>query len=125
MTFYTRTPGYIGVITDYVDPTLTQFLRILIPAYTDLTIKSMYAFIWTYAPNIVIFLDSKCGYGCSDHASWTKAGYRACFPFESAFGEDNPYIHTPSDTWDKLNLEHGVQFIRLALGFVVELASAK
>lgn len=39
----------IGVLTDYVDATLTAFVQKLVPVYT--TLKAV---------------TSKCGYGCSD-----------------------------------------------------------
>jgi bacterial leucyl aminopeptidase len=41
----------IGVITDNVDPDLTDFLRKLIDEYAGLP-----------------WVDTACGYGCSDHA---------------------------------------------------------
>lgn len=40
----------------------------------------------------------QCGYGCSDHASWTKYGYPSVMPFESLLGQDSPVIHSSSDT---------------------------
>ena len=54
--------------------------------------------ITTYLPGITIGYDS-CGYACSDHASWTAQGYYASMPFETAMGQDNPYIHTANDTY--------------------------
>ena len=66
---------------------------------------------------------SSCGYGCSDHASWTKAGVPAAFPCESNFDEHNPYIHSASDTMSLLSLEHMTNFAKLAVAFAIELAS--
>jgi len=57
--------------------------------------------------------------GTSDHASWNSASYRACFPFEQQM---NPNIHTVRDTMDKLNMTNAVDFIRMAVGYVVELS---
>lgn len=105
MTMYTKTPQYIAVMTDYVDQSLTEFLKQLIQTYTT---KSV--------------ILSRCGYGCSDHASWYKAGYRAAFPFETTFDQDNPYIHTSNDIFDHLSVEHGVEFTKLAIAFAVELS---
>jgi len=65
----------------------------------------------------------QCGYGCSDHASWTANGYRSTFPFESQFRYHNPYIHSDQDTLAHASLEHGLEFAKLGLGFVVELAA--
>jgi leucyl aminopeptidase len=96
----------IGIITDFVDSSLTTFLRKLVDTYANVQRR-----------------DSKCGYGCSDHASWTKAGYKSCFPFESDFTNSNKNIHTSQDTIAQLNLDHGVQFVRVGLGYVVELSA--
>jgi leucyl aminopeptidase len=109
MTLYTKsgTTPQVGIITDYVNADLTAFLRKLVTAYS--TLKSV---------------DSQCGYGCSDHASWTKAGFSSCFPFESSFANRNSYIHSTQDDIAKLNIVHGVEFVKLALGFIVELSDA-
>jgi leucyl aminopeptidase len=107
MTFYVK-PGTVpsfGIITDYVSPDLTAFLRKLVAAYSTLK-----------------YVDSKCGYGCSDHASWTKSGYASCFPFESSFSDLNNKIHTNQDLIEFLNVEHGLEFAKVALGFIVELS---
>jgi len=107
MTMYTKTPQYIAVMTDYVDQSLTEFMKQLITTYTT--------------KSVVL---SRCGYGCSDHASWYKAGYRSAFPFETTFDQDNPYIHTSNDIFDHLSVEHGIEFTKLAVAFAVELSHA-
>jgi leucyl aminopeptidase len=105
MTFYTgNNEPKIGIITDYVNSELTEFLRKLIDNYSDIK-----------------WVNDKCGYGCSDHASWTKAGYPSCFPFETTFKTSNPYIHSTKDTISNLDLNHGLQFARIGLGYVIEL----
>lgn len=107
MTFYVK-PGTIptfGIITDYVNADLTNFIRTLVPVYSSLG-----------------FTNSKCGYGCSDHASWTKAGYASCFPFEGAFANSDPKIHTAQDLINILDLDHGLEFAKVALGYLVELS---
>jgi leucyl aminopeptidase len=106
MTFYKSSPARVGIITDHVSAPLTTYLRTLIPAYTNLP-----------------FSDGRCGYGCSDHASWTKAGFDACFPFEAPYGSQNPNIHTGNDVISILSVPHGLQFAQLGLGFLVELSS--
>jgi leucyl aminopeptidase len=102
---YKNNPVY-AVVTDYVSAPLTQFVRELATEYSGLPIK-----------------DTKCGYGCSDHASWTKAGYPSAFPFETEFNQDNPNIHSPSDTLDKISTEHARVFAQVGLAFAVELAN--
>jgi len=104
MTGYGADTDPIGIITDYVDPPLTQFLRLLVSTYTSLTQS-----------------DSKCGYGCSDHASWNRYGYRSSFPFEAIFSKSNPNIHSPQDTINFLNMKRAGEFVKIAVGFVVEL----
>ncbi|PJD94597.1 MAG: aminopeptidase [Legionella sp.] len=94
------------VFTDYTDKGLSQFVAQLIQTY----IKVPVAY-------------SRCGYGCSDHASWTEIGVPAAFPCESNFEQHNPYIHSSSDTMALLNLEHMTHFSQLALAFVIELAA--
>jgi len=108
MTMYPGSTRRIGVITDFVDPTLTAFLRKVCTAYADIP-----------------FVDTRCGYGCSDHASWTRAGYPACFPFEGAFNNANPRIHTVNDLINILSVDHGAEFVKVALGYAVELSLAQ
>lgn len=67
---------------------------------------------------------SNCGYGCSDHVSWTENGYMASFPFEAAMNQDNPNIHTTNDTYAAMGSTavHSVKFAKLALEFAIETA---
>ena len=66
----------------------------------------------------------KCGYGCSDHASWTKNGYAASLPFESLFNEHTPFIHKATDLLLQTGgrAEHAFKFARLGVAYAVELA---
>ena len=94
------------VFTDYTHKGLSNYLAKLIDTYVHVPVDY-----------------SHCGYGCSDHASWTAEGIPAAFPCESNFEEHNPYIHSSSDTMDLLSLEHMTNFSKLALAFAIELAS--
>jgi len=94
-----------GVVTDYVSVELSAFLRLLLDAYSDFP-----------------HTNTKCGYACSDHASWTKYGYRAAFPFEATFAKSDPNIHSPRDTISTLNVYRGYQLSKVALGYVIEMA---
>merc|ERR1712137_915234 len=62
MTFYDGINGenVVGIVTDNTDDSLNEFLRQLVDAYA-----------------LIPWVNTVCGYGCSDHASWTKEGYRA------------------------------------------------
>lgn len=93
------------VYTDYTDKGLSGFVTKLISTYLHVPVDY-----------------SRCGYGCSDHASWTDAGIPSAFPCESNFDEHNPYIHSSSDTMDLLSLEHMTNFSKLAVAFAIELA---
>ncbi|ATB47128.1 M20/M25/M40 family metallo-hydrolase [Corallococcus macrosporus] len=65
-----------------------------------------------------------CGYACSDHASWTSAGFAASMPFEAPLSASNRHIHTIHDTIDKSggDARQAVKFAKLALAYVAELA---
>ncbi len=96
-------------MTDFTDRTLTAYLQNL---------------LHVYLPQVVWSTDS-CGYACSDHASWTKAGYPSAIPFESKMADYNQYIHTERDTLDVSGqvATHSVNFAKLALAYIVELGS--
>lgn len=110
MTNYPGSADDIVFMQDYTDNNLTQYLTKLIDHYT---------------PEISYGFDN-CGYGCSDHASWHRAGFSAAMPFESRFSEYNPHIHTPHDTLSNSDQsgQHALKFSKLALSYAVELANA-
>jgi leucyl aminopeptidase len=109
MTNYKGSVNDIYIYTDYTDSAQNTFVTNLIK---------------TYLPTLKIGTD-RCGYGCSDHASWTAKGYYASLPFEAAFSQDNPYIHTANDTYANSGnqADHALKFARLALAYMVELGS--
>jgi leucyl aminopeptidase len=97
----------IFMLTDNVDPALSAFTAKLVAAYTGVTAS-----------------ETECGYGCSDHASWTKKGYPAAMAFEASFEGMNHEIHTERDTLATSggDASHSVAFTKLAVAFAVELA---
>ncbi|KAF2644481.1 Zn-dependent exopeptidase [Massarina eburnea CBS 473.64] len=97
-------PDIVGVIVDYVDTPLTNFIKSIITEYCDIG-----------------YVETKCGYACSDHASASENGYPSSFIFESDFKEDNPTIHTKNDTIDLLDFDHMLEHAKLTLAFAVEL----
>jgi bacterial leucyl aminopeptidase len=107
MTGFVSGDGAMGVITDFVDSSLTSFVKKVIDAYTE-----------------VGSVDSECGYGCSDHASATQAGFPSAFVIEAPFEETNQQIHTAQDTLDKVSIEHMAEHAKMVVGFVYELAFA-
>ena len=96
----------IWLIKDYTSATQNAFLVSLIETYTGAT--------WGW---------DACGYACSDHASWHRAGIPASMPFEARFHDMNQSIHTAKDTLDRSNqnAEHAVKFARLAASYAIEL----
>lgn len=109
MTAYQGDATDLWIFTDYTDAAQNQFLADLAAAYL---------------PQLSVGWD-RCGYACSDHASWTARGYVASFPFESSNSNDNPTIHTASDTTATFGqqAEHALKFTRLAMAWAVELGS--
>lgn len=106
MTGYTpKNQKTIWLMTDYVSKDLTDYLKTLIETYVKVPVKT-----------------SRCGYGCSDHASWFKGGFNASFPFETEMGHDDPDNHSTEDKMDHLSLTHMTDFTKLATAFAVELA---
>jgi bacterial leucyl aminopeptidase len=63
-----------------------------------------------------------CGYGCSDHASWNKAGYRSAMPHEAKIKDTSPYIHTSQDKFTTIDFSVLTEFVKLAVSLVVELS---
>jgi leucyl aminopeptidase len=99
-----KTP-VVAISTDNVDPELTKFLGLISNQYSGVPI----AF-------------TKCGYACSDHASWTKAKIPSCFTFEAKFEDQSPYIHSTGDTVEQIDFDHMKSFVNNCVGFVVELS---
>jgi leucyl aminopeptidase len=97
----------VGVITDFTDASLTKFHMQLIETYLDIP-----------------YVETKCGYACSDHASWTKAGYPSVFSIESSFENSNKNIHSANDRIDisdEFSFSHMLEFSKLAVAYMIEL----
>ncbi len=109
MTNYKGSPSDIYLYTDYTNSLQNDFLAKLVAAYQ---------------PGISVAY-SKCGYACSDHASWHAQGYPASFPFETLDGDDNPFIHTANDTYANSGNQaaHALKFAKLAAAYAIELGS--
>jgi len=111
MTNYTTaSKPYIGIVTDFTNSTLNAFSIELIEEYLDIPYKQF-----------------ECGYGCSDHASWTKNGFPATSPHEANMEEGNQRIHTPDDTLalSKDSAAHSMHFARFGVAFMAELGKGK
>ncbi|KAF4778724.1 peptidase family M28 [Colletotrichum scovillei] len=97
-------PESVGVITDFVDPGLTGFIKKVIVEYCK-----------------VPYVETKCGYACSDHASASKAGYPSAFVIESAFEDSDKHIHSTDDNIKYLSFDHMLEHAKMTLGLVYEL----
>lgn len=108
MTNYQGSSEDIYLIADNTDASQNAFVGKLIDRYLP-------GVRWS---------QTKCGYGCSDHASWNSSGFAASFPFEAKMEEYNHQIHTPRDTLSQSGgtAKHAAKFARLAVAYVVETA---
>ncbi len=70
-------------------------------------------------------VEDKCGYGCSDHASWHKQGYPALMPFEATFNRMNHNIHTAKDIIDSnSSFRHSAMFSKIAVAIAMDLGNS-
>lgn len=99
---------HVGLITDYISKPFTDFIKLVIDSYLSIP-----------------YVETKCGYACSDHASALRNGFPSSFVIESDFKYTNPYIHSTSDTLDRLSFHHIAEFTKLVLGYTYELGFHK
>ncbi|KAH8548687.1 hypothetical protein BGW37DRAFT_523171 [Umbelopsis sp. PMI_123] len=106
MTGYIGSEGeVIGIVSDHVDTDLTNFLKSLVDTYAAIP-----------------YVNTECGYACSDHASWAKNGYPSAFTIETTFEGSNQAVHTTGDVISRLSFNHMKEFAKVATGFAVELS---
>ena len=136
-------PESVGVITDFVDPALTAFIKKVIEEVSfSGPSRSDYLPI-PYAPAIRVhkrrvytngvcvsdqycdipWVETKCGYACSDHASASKAGYPSAFVIESSFPDSDQHIHGTDDLIKYLSFDHMLQHAKMTLALVYELGN--
>jgi len=107
MTGYNNGQNTVGIATDFTESTSTELLRKCTTEYSNLK-----------------FANIQCGYACSDHASYQRAGYRSAHIFEAAPTSNmNRAIHTANDVISRLQLPRALELVKAALGFVVELGA--
>ncbi|MCL1634416.1 M20/M25/M40 family metallo-hydrolase [Luteimonas sp. SX5] len=99
------------LITDYSNASMKTFLTNLFDAYM--------------APLGMTRGSYTCGYGCSDHASWTSAGFPSAMMFEAGDedGDYFPYIHSANDKLQNMgnSASHSAKFAKFGLAFLGEL----
>jgi leucyl aminopeptidase len=98
----------IVLVSDYTNASQNTFLKNLITQYLPGVTQTT----------------TRCGYACSDHASWYNQGYATSIPFEALLGQDNQYIHTSNDTLAQTggSASNSVKFTKLAAAYTAELA---
>lgn len=108
MTNYAGTGADVWIMTDNGNASMISFLRSLFDEYL--------------APTGLTRADTSCGYGCSDHASWTRSGFPAAMYAETSFSQTNPNLHTVNDTLAAMGgtANHSVAFAKLGLSFAYE-----
>ncbi|WP_163835210.1 M20/M25/M40 family metallo-hydrolase [Spartinivicinus ruber] len=108
MTNYNGSQDDFNLVSDYTSDKQNKFIA-------ELAKK--------YLPQLKVGY-TRCGYGCSDHASWHNNGFPASMPFEAKFNQSNRSIHTERDTLGQMgsNANHALKFSKLATAFVVEMA---
>lgn len=115
MTNYkTNAPYDMQIISDQSNTALLSYFKQLFDTYL--------------APLGLSRRDIACGYGCSDHASWTANGFPAGMVFEAGHATqggmgDFPEIHTDADTLANMGdtAQYSVPFAKFGLAFIGEL----
>lgn len=107
MTNYDGGQHDMTVMEDYTHKELNSFNREVFSTYLE--------------PQGMTLGSITSGYACSDHASWTSAGYPALMMSEEVVF---PGRHTTGDTLSATGgkAEHSVKFARFGLAFLGELA---
>ncbi|RZT00333.1 M20/M25/M40 family metallo-hydrolase [Aquimarina brevivitae] len=113
MTNYQGSGNDVYFIEDNTDASLNSFFKQLIDHYNASGTHQL-----TYGTAF-------CNYGCSDHASWHREGFKATFPFEASFSSYNPNIHTANDTFSiSGTANHATKFAKLCTEFLIEIAKS-
>lgn len=98
----------LGNVTDYTSVWLRDYLEEINREYLK-----------------VKLVEDKCGYGCSDHASWFRQGYSTLLPFEATTRSMNRDIHSANDVISpKLSFRHSMVFTKIALIFAMDLGNS-
>lgn len=113
---------------DYIDASLNTFLKALITQYSRIPWAMDKAVSIMFFENRILYSYTtifKCGYACSDHASWYKASFPSSFPYEAVTGNDNPNVHSSSDTTSVTGFSwpHSLEFAKIGVAFVYELTT--
>jgi leucyl aminopeptidase len=103
-----RDTPHFGLARDFSDDQLTTYVKYLMGNYSEMPV-----------------VETKCGYGCSDHASWKKVGVRSSFMMEGAMNELSPFLHSENDDISKVDFDHIAEFVRVDLAAAFELSKVE
>lgn len=92
----------IGLHTDNGNEQMIEFVKLLTDEYLDFGRRNM-----------------SCGYGCSDHASWTMNGFPAVMTTAPV---SNPAHHRHNDTIEAVDARQTKEFVKLSVSFLVEMS---
>ncbi|KAK2596870.1 hypothetical protein N8I77_012757 [Diaporthe amygdali] len=95
--------GVISIYTDYVDSSLTSYVRKVAEGYTGLKTST-----------------DACGYGCSDHQSAYANGFPAAYACDEVISTSSPYIHSSSDSYDTIMWDAIERHTKFTVGFLIE-----
>lgn len=95
--------GVISVYTDYVDSSLTAYVRRVAEGYTGLKTST-----------------DACGYGCSDHHSAYSNGFPAAYACDEVMSTSSHYIHSPSDSYSTIMWDAIERHTKFTIGFLIE-----
>jgi leucyl aminopeptidase len=108
----TMFPGSGQLVIGNVDDFTSPWLRAYLVAMND-----------TYLG--VRLIPDRCGYACSDHASWYRQGYPTLMPFESDTANMNRQIHTANDVISaQTSFAHAAVFAKIAVVMGMDLANS-
>jgi len=98
----------LGSMTDFTSPWLRSYFYELNKTYIGAKV-----------------VEDKCGYACSDHASWYEQGYPSLMPFEASFDRMNSKLHTDRDRVDSgSNFEHSAMFSKIIVALALDLGNS-
>ncbi|KAL2758895.1 hypothetical protein ACRALDRAFT_2099863 [Sodiomyces alcalophilus JCM 7366] len=95
--------GRPTLYTDYVDAGLTDYVKLVAQEVTGLNVS-----------------ESRCGYGCSDHASARAAGFPAAYLAAEPSKTMNPNIHSSRDAYETIDWDSIKRHSAMTVGFLVE-----
>lgn len=100
-------PNTITLMQDFTSPWLNDTLKALNETYIKARV-----------------IEDRCGYGCSDHASWFRQGFPTAMPAEATMRAMNSNIHSAKDVIDgRSDFNHSLNFAKLALALALELGN--